>query len=119
MKRAWVYILECSDKTFYTGCTTNIEKRVSQHQQGMYPGYTSSRRPVILKWSQEFSDIRYAIWVERQIKGWSRWKKEALIDERFDLLHEFAQSKEMVERRLKRKPQSSRSQSRLGGREFL
>lgn len=102
MKRAWVYILECSDGSYYTGCTTNIEKRISEHQLGVYNGYTSNRRPVKLLWSQEFSDILYAIMAERQIKGWSRKKKEALINERFDLLHEFAQSKEMIERRKKR-----------------
>jgi putative endonuclease len=110
MKRAWVYILECSDRTYYTGCTTNIEQRISQHQQGTYPGYTSTRHPVTLRWSQEFPDIRYAIWAERQIKGWSRRKKEALINEQFDLLRKFAQSKEMIERRSKRKQLSHRAQ---------
>jgi predicted GIY-YIG superfamily endonuclease len=101
MKSSWVYILECSDGSYYTGCTTNIEKRVSEHRLGTFGGYTARRRPVKLRWSQEFNDIRYAIMAERQIKGWSRKKKDALMHEDFDLLHELAQSKEMVARRKK------------------
>ncbi|MFH0988678.1 MAG: GIY-YIG nuclease family protein [bacterium] len=102
MKKAWVYILECSDGSYYTGCTTQPETRISAHELGIYEGYTSRRRPVKLVWSDEFPDIYQAICAERQIKGWSRKKKEALIKGDFDLIHELAQSKEMVERRKKR-----------------
>ncbi len=99
---AWVYILRCVDKSYYTGCTTNIDQRFYEHQAGVFPGYTSSRRPVELVWLEEFPDINQAIDVERQLKGWSRKKKEALIQGDFNLLHELAQSKEMVARRTKR-----------------
>lgn len=101
-KGAWVYILRCSDDSFYTGSTTFVDQRMEQHQLGVYPGYTSARRPVKLVWLAEAPDIFQAMEVERQIKGWSRKKKEALIKGDFDLLHELAQSKEMKERRKKR-----------------
>jgi predicted GIY-YIG superfamily endonuclease len=107
--RAWIYILECSDGSYYTGCTTNLSKRISEHKCGTIEGYTSKRLPVKLRWSQEFNEIRYAIMAERQIKGWSRKKKEALIKERFDLLHEFAQSKEMVDRLTRKKAYAKNS----------
>jgi predicted GIY-YIG superfamily endonuclease len=101
---AWVYILRCSGGTYYTGCTTNIDQRLYEHQAGIYPGYTSCRRPVKLVWIEEFSNVNQAIDVERQLKGWSRRKKEALMKGDFILIHELAQSKEMKERRNKRPP---------------
>ena len=90
MKRSWVYILRCSDGSYYTGCTTNLEKRIQEHNFKRYDSYTSIRLPVKLVYSQEFSDINDAIVAERKIKGWSRKKKEALINENFDLLHVLA-----------------------------
>ncbi len=92
MKRSWVYIVECSDRSYYTGCTTNIEKRISEHNLGTVDGYTASRRPVRLLWSHEFGDIRYAIQAERMLKKWTRGKKEALMREDFELLKELARS---------------------------
>jgi len=91
MKSSWVYILRCADGSYYTGCTTNIEKRLSEHQQGLIEGYTSKRLPVELVYSEEFSEIRYAISAERQIKRWSRAKKEALIRGDSKALHELAE----------------------------
>ena len=88
--RAWTYIVVCSDGSYYTGSTTGLERRVVDHNSGRYRGYTLSRLPVVLVWSQEFSDVRDAIALERQIKGWSRKKKEALIRGDFQLLHELA-----------------------------
>lgn len=79
-KRYCVYILECSDKSFYTGVTSNLEQRFHLHQSGKYEGYTSTRLPVQLVWFQEFSDVTDAIKTEKQIKGWSRAKKKALIE---------------------------------------
>ncbi len=102
MSKSWVYILECSDKSYYTGCTTNIRERMHQHKEGTYEGYTSKRRPVKLLWYEEFRDINRAIDAERQIKGWSRAKKDALMNDDFELLHELAQSKEMKKRREER-----------------
>ncbi|MGB7843447.1 MAG: GIY-YIG nuclease family protein, partial [Salinimicrobium sp.] len=80
MKLYYVYILECSDKSFYTGFTSNLEKRLYDHQSGYdEDAYTFNRRPLTLKWFETFTDPNQAIIVEKQIKGWSRRKKMALI----------------------------------------
>ncbi len=92
-KTYWVYILKCSDGSYYTGSTSNIEKRVSEHQQGSILGYTNKRRPVELVFSEFFDDVYNAISAERQIKGWSRAKKEALIQDDFELLKKLAKKK--------------------------
>ena len=102
MGTSWVYILHCVDGSYYTGCTTNLNQRLAEHQHGEKCTYTRSRRPVKLVFSQQFSRIHDAIAAERQIKGWSRRKKEALIDGRIKDLKTFAQSKEMVDRRRRR-----------------
>ena len=93
MKLSWVYILKCSDGSYYTGCTSNLEQRIQQHNFKKYDNYTSTRLPVELVYSQQFSNINNAIAAERQIKGWSRSKKEALINGDFDLLHSLAECK--------------------------
>jgi predicted GIY-YIG superfamily endonuclease len=95
MKQSWVYILECADGSFYTGCTTNLEQRIGQHNAGTFGGYTARRRPVKLLWSQEFSDIHDAIEAERKLKKWTRAKKMALMQNDFQLLHELSQSTQM------------------------
>jgi putative endonuclease len=77
---AHVYMLRCADQSYYVGSARlGLERRLSEHNHGTYGGYTSKRLPVELVWSQHFLDITDAIAVERQIKGWSRAKKEALI----------------------------------------
>jgi len=93
MKRGWIYILRCSDDSYYCGSTSNLEQRINEHLFHKYSGYTSARLPVDLVFSQEFSEINDAIVAERQIKGWNRKKKEALIKGNFDLLHELAKCK--------------------------
>jgi predicted GIY-YIG superfamily endonuclease len=75
----WVYILRCSDGSYYTGHTDNLEKRIVEHQAGVSEGYTSTRLPVALMFSQDFSTRDEALACERQIKGWSRKKKEAMM----------------------------------------
>ena len=75
----WVYILECADSSYYTGHTDNLELRISQHQHNLTGGYTSTRLPVRLAFSQSFPTRVEAIISERQIKGWSRAKKAAMI----------------------------------------
>jgi len=75
----WVYLLRCADGSYYIGHTDNLEKRVQEHQSGESGGYTSNRRPVQLMFSQDFPTREEAFAAERQIKGWSRAKKEALI----------------------------------------
>jgi putative endonuclease len=78
---AFVYMLKCADESFYVGSATgeDLTKRIAEHQSGAYPGYTSTRRPVSLVWSEHFERITDAIAIERKIKGWTRAKKEALI----------------------------------------
>ncbi|ABQ56462.1 TPA: GIY-YIG nuclease family protein [Legionella pneumophila] len=90
----WVYILQCSDKSYYTGQTDNLEKRLTQHQDKMIPGcYTSTRLPIQLKFSQEFMSREEALSAERQIKGWSRRKKEALINGDWQALSDYSKRK--------------------------
>jgi predicted GIY-YIG superfamily endonuclease len=75
----WVYILKCADDSYYTGHTDNLEARINAHQAGEIPGYTSSRRPLMLAFAQEFPSRYEALSAERQIKGWSRAMKEAMM----------------------------------------
>jgi predicted GIY-YIG superfamily endonuclease len=75
----YAYILLCADGSFYTGHTEHLEHRVADHQAGRYAGYTRSRLPIRLDWAQEFPTRHEALSAERQIKGWSRAKKQALI----------------------------------------
>jgi putative endonuclease len=72
-------MLKCADGSYYIGSATgdDLTKRIAEYQAGVYPGYTSTRRPVRLVWSEYFSQITDAIAVERQRKGWSQAKKEA------------------------------------------
>ncbi|HEY8012044.1 MAG TPA: GIY-YIG nuclease family protein [Rudaea sp.] len=75
----WTYMLKCADDSYYAGHTDNLEKRMSEHGTGAPTCYTTNRRPVALVWSQEFATREEALAAERQIKGWSRKKKEALL----------------------------------------
>jgi putative endonuclease len=93
MKDYFVYILKCSDESYYAGITNNLEKRINEHQSGMIRGYTSSRLPIRLVFSEKFTDVNQAIRLEKQLKGWSRKKKEALINRNLDLLVKLSNSK--------------------------
>lgn len=75
---SWAYMLRCADGSFYVGCTTDLDQRIAQHQAGTYAGYTSTRLPVEVVWVAECQHIDDAIALERQVKGWSHAKKEAL-----------------------------------------
>lgn len=86
----WVYILHCADNSYYTGHTDNLEKRVAQHDTGELGGYTHHRRPVTLMYSQSFPTRQEALASERQIKGWNRTKKEALINGDWKRLQQLA-----------------------------
>lgn len=85
---AFVYILRCSDDSYYVGSArgTSLDKHISEHQIGAYPGYTRQRRPVTLVYAELFERIADAVAMERRIKGWSRAKKEALIQRDWDRL---------------------------------
>lgn len=73
------YLLRCADQSFYAGHTDDLERRVAQHQAGELEGYTSTRRPVTLVWSEAFPTREDALAAELRVKGWSRARKEALI----------------------------------------
>ncbi|WP_324780995.1 GIY-YIG nuclease family protein [Thiobacillus sedimenti] len=75
----WVYLLRCADGSYYAGHTDDLERRVGEHMTGACGGYTATRLPVDLVWSQECPTRIEALTFERQIKGWSRAKKEALV----------------------------------------
>ncbi len=97
----YVYILECSDGSYYVGSTANLERRLAEHQAGLLEkSYTSSRLPVKLVWSAEYPTHDDAFQREHQIKGWSRVKKEALIRGDWDGLHEIVKQ-ERKRRRIK------------------
>ena len=81
---AWVYLLRCADGSFYVGSTTDLERRVSQHQEGEGAAHTRHRRPVVLVWSAHFARIEDAYAFEKQVQGWGRRKREALIEGRYD-----------------------------------
>ena len=79
MKSGFVYILLCSDGSYYTGSTTNIELRLQQHQEGVGSNFTSKRLPVKLLYYEFFAHVADAFYREKQIQGWTRRKKEALM----------------------------------------
>ena len=80
----YVYILECGDQSYYVGSTTNLPARIHQHQTGEGAAYTKRRQPVRLVWAQEFDRIDEAFAFEKQVQGWGREKRRALIEGRFD-----------------------------------
>jgi tRNA/rRNA methyltransferase len=86
----WAYMLRCADGTYYVGQTEDLAVRLYQHQSGAIDGYTSKRRPVELVWSEVFAERAQAKEAERIVKGWSRVKKEALIEGNADRLHFFS-----------------------------
>jgi putative endonuclease len=91
---AYVYILRCADGSYYVGSTrASLEQRVAQHDAGTFDGYTARRRPVELVFQQDFDRITDAIAAERQLKGWTRAKKEALIRGDLATLHKLAKGK--------------------------
>jgi putative endonuclease len=91
---AFLYIVRCTDGSYYIGITrTSLDIRIAQHNVGTFPGYTSTRRPVELLYSQWFERITDAIENERKLKRWSRAKKEALIRGDFAILKQLARRK--------------------------
>jgi putative endonuclease len=90
----YVYMLRCRDGSYYVGSARQgLELRVAQHNDGTFGGYTARRRPVTLVWHEAFERITDAIAAERQIKGWSRAKKEALIRGDFAAIRQLARRK--------------------------
>jgi putative endonuclease len=92
MKFYYVYILLCNDDTLYVGVTSDISRRVMEHDAGKYPeAYTHSRRPVFLVFYQDFTNPNQAIEFEKKLKKWSRVKKQALIDGDFEMLQDLSE----------------------------
>ena len=88
-----MYILKCANGSYYTGSTIDLERRLEQHKNGEGAKFTKKHLPVELVYVEEFSKIEDAFYREKQIQGWSRKKKEALIAGNFDKLHELAECK--------------------------
>ena len=91
MKCYHVYILKCKDESYYTGVTNNLERRLYEHETGYNPtSYTHNKRPLKLLFCEDFLDINHAIAFEKQLKGWSRKKKEAIIEGKWEKLKELS-----------------------------
>ncbi len=75
----WVYMLRCSDNSYYVGSTGMLEQRLQEHADGKGAQYTRRRLPVELAWAEEFDSVADAYAMEKRIQGWSRAKREALI----------------------------------------
>jgi putative endonuclease len=91
-KTYFVYIVKCSDDSYYTGITNNLDRRLAEHNSGINPEcYTATRRPVELVFAFEFKYVDKAIDFEKQVKGWSRKKKEAIIRDNWEALKELAE----------------------------
>ena len=88
----WAYLLKCADGSYYAGHTDNLEIRFHQHQTGELSGYTTRRRPVRLVYSASFATQDEALAAERQIKGWTRKKKDALINGDWEELQRLARA---------------------------
>lgn len=89
--KGYVYILRCADGSYYTGSTTDLERRLAQHQAGEGANHTKKRLPVELVYYEEYDRIDEAYYREKQIQGWSRKKKEALINGMTDELKKAAE----------------------------
>lgn len=90
MISGFMYILECSDGSFYTGSTVDIERRLKEHQNGVGANYTKYRLPIRLVYFEEYTRIDDAFYREKQVQGWSRRKKMALIVGKPELLPKLA-----------------------------
>lgn len=89
----YMYILECSDTTYYTGSTINLEERVQEHRRGNGANYTKKHLPVELVYVEEFPRIHLAFKREKQVQGWSHAKKKALIEGDTNMLHKLSECK--------------------------
>jgi putative endonuclease len=86
-----MYILECVDGSYYTGSTTHLGLRLQQHQEGCGARHTAKRLPVKLVYCEFFDRVEDAFYREKQVQGWSRKKKEALMASDTNLLHQLAE----------------------------
>jgi putative endonuclease len=91
--KGYMYILHCSNGQYYTGSTNDLEKRLAQHQNGEGANFTKKHLPVELVYYEEFQRVDEAFYREKQVQGWSRMKKEALIKGEYNKLHEASECK--------------------------
>lgn len=93
MPIGYTYILECSDGSYYTGSTIDIDDRITKHQNGQGANHTKKRLPIKLVYLEEHQRIDDAFYREKQIQGWSRAKKEALIQNKLEELNKLSECK--------------------------
>ncbi len=93
MVRGYMYILKCANGCYYTGSTKSLERRLAQHQNGEGANFTKKHLPVELVYYEEFDRIDHAFYREKQVQGWSRKKKEALINGEYENLPELSKKK--------------------------
>lgn len=89
----YMYILKCKNDSYYTGSTIDLEKRLKEHNDGLGSNHTKKYRPVELVYCEIFQRIDEAFYREKQIQGWSRAKKEALINSKSHLLPELSKNR--------------------------
>jgi predicted GIY-YIG superfamily endonuclease len=94
----WIYLLRCRDGSYYTGHTDDLERRIAEHDCGTIPCYTHDRRPLHMMFSQDFAPREEALAMERRLKGWSRAKKEALIDGDWEMINRLGRGKHARQR---------------------
>jgi putative endonuclease len=87
---AWMYILECADGSYYVSSTNDLERRIWEHNEGIGAKYTARRHPVRLVYAAEFASLAEAYEREKQVQGWGRAKREALIRGDYAALPELA-----------------------------
>jgi putative endonuclease len=92
MAKGYMYILECADGSYYVGSTKYLELRFEQHQNGEGANHTKKRLPVKMVYFEEFDRIDHAFYREKQVQGWSRKKKEALIKREFSALPDLSKN---------------------------
>ena len=92
--KGYMYILKCSDNSYYVGSTNNLTLRIEEHKHGEGAEYTRHRLPVELVYYEECQSIKEAFMREKQVQGWSRKKREALINGKFDELENLSKNKE-------------------------
>jgi len=109
----FVYILRCVDYSYYVGHTDDLERRIAEHDAGEIPGYTRGRRPLRLVSAQEFQSRADALAAERQLKGWSKAKKEALILQNWARLQQLSKRRTRGQVRAAARSPSTRPFDRL------
>ncbi|MDD3859635.1 MAG: GIY-YIG nuclease family protein [Bacteroidales bacterium] len=91
--KGYMYIVECCDGTYYTGSTIDLQRRLEEHNAGEGANYTAKRLPVKLIYFETYQHVSLAFYREKQVQGWSRAKKEALITSNIKALHDLSECK--------------------------